>query len=326
MGKDYYGILGVGREATENEVKKAYRKMAQKYHPDKTGGSTEATEKFKLISEAYQVLSDPKKKEVYDQYGEEGLKQSGPGGEGAHFRDPMDIFSMFFGGGGGRGGMGGMGGLDGMFGGGMGGGMGGMGEGMFGMGGNGGMFGGMGGGRRKGATINRDLPCTLEELFNGAEKRLKITRKRIVNQRLTAAEKILTINIKPGWKAGTKITFAGEGDEDQRTTPADIVFTIREKPHATFKREGDNLVYPVTLPLVNALSGCKLTVTTIDGRTVSVPVPSVIAPGRRHVVSGEGMPITKQPGRRGDLILEFAVRFPASLTDEQIFAVKAALG
>ncbi|KAG9392413.1 DnaJ domain [Carpediemonas membranifera] len=311
-GADYYSILEVGRDASESEIKKAYRKLAAKFHPDRNK-EPGAEDMFKKVSEAYQVLSDPEKKKIYDKYGEEGLKSDLPSGQpfNANFRDPRDLFSMFFGGLGGDdsgfGGMGGFGGPDPF------------------------NFGGFGGGFRrprqaeKQPPIMQSLPCTLEELFHGTQKRFKITRKRFTPNRsaLTNEETILTIDVKPGWKAGTKITFANEGDEGPGILPADMVFTIVEKPHATFKREKNDLVYRLDVPLVNALCGCKITVETLDGRQLKVPVTTVIPPGYRYHVPGEGMPVSRSPGMRGDLILEFAVIFPESVTPDQKQALQA---
>ncbi|KIY95179.1 putative DnaJ subfamily B member 6 [Monoraphidium neglectum] len=214
MGKDYYAILGVSKGSDENELKKAYRKLAMKWHPDKNPDDRAAAEaKFKDVSEAYEVLSDPQKREIFDRHGEEGLKNGGfgggggGGGGGAHFgRSPEELFAEIFGG------MGGMGGNPFGFGGPMGA-MGGMGGDPFGgMGGMGGPFGGMGGmggmggrpqGPRKDPPIEVKLACTLEELYSGTTKKMKINRQTSNGR----AEEILEIHIRPGWKKGTKITF-----------------------------------------------------------------------------------------------------------------------
>lgn len=360
----YYKVLGIPRDADDAAIKAAYRKMALKHHPDRNiGKQDEATKKFKAVSEAYEVLSDKDKRAVYDRYGEEGLKGGGspqagagagggggaPGGGGS-FRsggmpggmrfeasDPASVFAQFFssfggedGGSGGMGGMpfgrmgsmGGMGGMPGM------GGMGGMG-GMPGMGGMGGMpgMGGMGGrgggGAGPQAPIKRQIALSLEDLYTGVTKRVKVTRQRSGRPE----EKVLEIVVKPGWKAGTAVTFEHEGDETGAggPPPADIVFVIGEKPHERFKREGNNLVYSARLPLVDALAGCTLTVQTLDGRSLSVPVAGVVAPGSSQTVRGEGMPISRTPDKRGDLIVKFDITFPRSLTEEKKRAVRAAL-
>ncbi len=315
MNRDYYNILGISRNADETEIKRAYRKMAQKYHPDKTGSSPEATEKFKAVSEAYQVLSVPERKGVYDQFGEEGLKGGMPtggpgenvGGHYTNFKDPFELFRQFFGT-----------------------------EAPTDM-------------RRSNLlatdadntadrfheqpqptqppAVQRDLVCTLEELYHGTTKRLRITRQRYSASRtsLAPSEKMVTIDVKPGWKPGTVITFKGEGDEGPGIVPSDVVFTVREAPHDRFRRQGADLVFPVTVPLVDALNGCRVAVETLDGRILSIPVTAVVASGYCHRVTGEGMPISKQPGKRGDLLLEFAVTFPQYLDPEQKGLIAKAL-
>ena len=282
MGKDYYKILGCAKGASDDELKKAYRKMALKYHPDKNK-SPGAEEKFKEIAEAYDVLSDPKKKEIYDKYGEEGLKGGAPGGGGGSapggfqgtytfHGDPHETFRMFFGDenpfanfffqsngpGGGQGtqrmfnfshGGDAMDIDDDPFGG-----FGGFGQGMHGMpGGMGGMGGQRAGQRRKhqDPPVVHDLQVSLEDIFKGAKKKMKITRK-VLNpdgQSSRMEEKVLTIDIKPGWKAGTKITFPKEGDQTPNNVPADIVFVLKDKPHANFVRQGSDLKYKARISL-----------------------------------------------------------------------------
>ena len=272
MGKDYYKILGVPRDATEDQIKKGYRKMALKYHPDKNK-SPNAEEKFKEISEAYDVLSDKDKKIVYDKYGEEGLKAGGggggSGGPGFHYTyqgDPRQTFKMFFGDenpfesffsfGGPSGSrqtftFGGPGGHEHMetddddpfanFGR----------PGFSNFGGMGGGGGGMPRRKQQDSAIVKDLQVSLEDIYKGTTKKLKITRK-VLNPdgRSTRTEdKILTIDVKPGWKAGTKITFPKEGDQTPNNVPADIVFVIKDKPHPVFTRDGTDIKYKATISL-----------------------------------------------------------------------------
>jgi len=268
MGKDYYKILGVEKSASDEEIKKAYRKMALKYHPDKNK-SPGAEEKFKEIAEAYDVLSDPKKRKMFDQFGEDGLKGGGTSGgpsDGTYtytFQgDPKEMFRMFFGDGNGMdddpfGGM-----LGGMFGSrGMNGGLSKMFFSTTGMGGPEQMdidddnFGGFSkrrvgsfrqrGKKRQDPTITRDLPVSLEDVLHGTAKRMKVTRKVLSDdgQSLSSEEKILTIDVRPGWKAGTRITFAREGDQVPGSVPADIVFVVSDKPHPQFQRDGSDIKY-----------------------------------------------------------------------------------
>ncbi|CDP15871.1 unnamed protein product [Coffea canephora] len=345
MGLDYYKILGVDKKATDDDMKKAYRKLAMKWHPDKNpNNKKDAEAKFKQISEAYDVLSDPQKRAVYDQYGEEGLKGGVPppdtaGGPGSatffstgggptsfrfNPRSPDDIFSEIFG----FSGFGGMGGGSGM---------------------RGSRFGGMfddsmfssfeGGGSgpggsmhqqtiRKAPAIEQNLPCTLEELYKGTTKKMKISREVLDTNsgKIMPVEEILTINIKPGWKKGTKITFPDKGNELPGVAPADLVFIIDEKPHRVFTREGNDLIVTQKVSLTEALTGYTAHLTTLDGRNLTIPVTSVIHPTYEEVVRGEGMPLPKDPSKKGNLRIKFDIKFPARLTASQKAGIKELLG
>nr|XP_020511666.1 dnaJ homolog subfamily B member 1-like [Labrus bergylta] len=332
MGKDYYDILGIKRGASEDDIKKAYRKQALRYHPDKNK-SPGAEEKFKEIAEAYDVLSDPKKKDIYDRFGEEGLKGGGPpGGSGGpgtfsySFQgDPHVIFEEFFGG---RNPFGQFFGAR----------NGGMEEDMdtddpfahFGMGGAG-MGGfprsfssGMGGMGMNSSVVKKqqdppvvhDLQVTLEEVLSGCTKKMKISRKRLNPDRRTVRteDKILEVQIKKGWKEGTKITFPKEGDERPTNIPADVVFVLKDKPHPIFKRDGSDIVYTAKISLRDALCGCSINAPTLEGRTVTVTATDIVHPGMKRHISGEGLPHPKRPDRRGDLIVEYEVKFPERLS------------
>lgn len=265
MGKDYYKVLGVSRSATEEELKKAYRKLALKYHPDKNKENG-AEEKFKEIAEAYEVLSDKKKRDIFDKYGEAGLKgevpnagphpgqnftwhyHGDPNATFQHFFGTQDPFNnMFFNGFHGAGPRPGFRGAEPMdidhddFG--------------FGNGFTNGHPGFPGHPRthrkRQDAPVLHDLKVSLEDLLKGCTKKMKISR-RVLNPdgRTTRTEdKVLDINVKPGWKEGTKITFPREGDQLPNTIPADIVFTLKNKPHPTFQRDGSHLVYKAKISL-----------------------------------------------------------------------------
>jgi len=356
MGKDYYNILGVSKAATDDELKKAYRKMALKYHPDKNQ-SPGAEEKFKEIGEAYDVLSDPKKRRIYDQYGEEGLKggMGGGGGSGgmesgspfanggftySYHGDPRATFDQFFGtsnpfdmffGGGMPGGQQqqkqGFGNVEGMdidldslLG------MGGM-RGM--PGGGGGMpfrsntFHSGGGSKRvQDPVIERDLPVSLEDISKGVTKKMKISR-RVYEEtgEIKMEEKVLQINVKPGWKAGTKVTFAKEGDRIPGKIPADITFVIRDKAHPTFTREESNLVYTHKIDLRDSLCGATVQVPLLQrdknapAKSVSLDLKNeVIKPSTTKRIQGEGLPFPKDNSRKGDLLVKFDIQFPERIS------------
>ncbi|XP_078429092.1 uncharacterized protein LOC144701221 [Wolffia australiana] len=341
MGLDYYQILQVDRSAKDDDLKKAYRKLAMKWHPDKNpSNKKEAEAKFKQISEAYEVLSDPQKRAVYDQYGEEGLKgqvpppgaggpsyySSGDGQTAYHFnpRNAEDIFAEFFGfsnpfgGGGGPAGMRGgsrFGGMPSMFG-----------DDVFGS-----MFRGGEGPMpsqqpRKAAPIEKNLPCSLEDLYKGTTKKMKISRDILDASGKTArVEEILAIEVKPGWKKGTKITFPEKGNEQPNIIPSDLVFIIDEKPHEVFKRDGNDLVATQKITLAQALTGCTIQIKTLDGRMLSIPITNIIHPAYEEIVPREGMPLPKDPSKRGNLRVKFTIKFPTRLNPDQKASVKKLL-
>ncbi|XP_022101740.1 dnaJ homolog subfamily B member 5-like [Acanthaster planci] len=327
MGKDYYKTLGIDRNATEDQIKKAYRKMALKYHPDKNK-SKGAEDKFKEISEAYEVLSDKEKRSIFDKYGEEGLKGGGGPAPGSgsfkswtYHGDPNATFQSFFGGQdpfkifmnfGGQGGSGhhrtvfSTGGdpmeIDDDFG-----------FPGFGMSGMTGMP--QRGAKRQDPSVHHDLRVSLEDINTGCVKKMKISRQ-VLNpdgRSTKLEEKVLEINVKPGWKAGTKITFPKEGDQYPDRIPADIVFTLKDKPHQYFKRDGSNLHYKAKISLKEALTGTTLRVPSIKGGTISLPCREIIKPSSVKRVSGEGLPYPKQPSKRGDMHVSFDVAFPEYL-------------
>ncbi len=324
MGKDYYKILEIPRDSTGDQIKKAYRKQALRWHPDKNADNRAAAEeKFKDVAEAYDVLSDDQKRAVYDQYGEEGLKGAGPqppppsGGPappgGFNYRfagDPRDIFSQFFKSSfnrsesfGDRGGF-----DDDMF------------KEMFGARPGGGVSSSVGQKR----PVTFELNLSLEELYKGCTKRLKIKRASRSVQR--EAEKILEIPVTAGWKSGTKITFESEGDEIGNSGRfQDVVFVVREKRHPLFARDGSNLIHRATIPRRDALTGFMFEIPTLDGRTIRQRIEGVVKPDSSRIIPGEGMPISKQPGRRGDLIVTFDVIFPTTLSESQKESIRRIL-
>jgi len=332
MGKNYYAILGIEKNASQEDIKKAYRKSALKWHPDKNRErQEEASEKFREIAEAYDVLSDQEKKRIYDQFGEEGLKGgprpeegppgNGPGGPshgGFSYQfsgDPNDIFARFFKDSFQRSSSFGESPFEdagGLFGGGMFP-MGGMAMGPMGMGMN--MSGGSAAsgehGRKRPAMF--DLHCSLEDLYNGTTRKLKVKRTSTSLKR--ADDAVLEIAIKPGWKPGTKVTFQGEGDEFGNSGQAqDVVFVIREKRHPLYTREGSNLLHHRKIPLVDALTGFKFDLPHLEpDKTLRIAVNEIVTPTYTKVVKGKGMPSSKDPAEKGDLVVTFDIVYPKEL-------------
>nr|GEV04888.1 DnaJ homolog subfamily B member 4 [Tanacetum cinerariifolium] len=269
-------VSGEDRTANDDDLKKAYRKLAMKWHPDKNpNNKEEAKAKFVQISEAYQVLSDPQKKSLYDQHGEEGLKempQSDSNSKNAQTAE--DIFEEFFG------------------------------SSVF-------EFDTTGVGRSarfqsdagktfdnkfrgsynqgNGATIPKKPPpvenkmlCSLEELYNGSTRKMKILRTVVdANGKLTPQTEVLTIDVKPGWKKGTKITFPDKGNQQLHQLPADLVFIVDEKPHEFFKRDGNDLSINCKVTLAEALKGTTMNIMTLDQRDLAISKTAL-----RHALDG----------------------------------------
>ncbi|KAH8248491.1 hypothetical protein KR026_001596 [Drosophila bipectinata] len=328
MTKDFYKILGIGRGASDDEVKKAYRKLALRYHPDKNRHS-HAEERFKEVAEAYEVLSDKKKRDLYDKYGEEGLRHgcsdhhshhsggqsSGSSGLGsgqgsysyqfhgdpratfAQFFGSMDPFTMFFDE------------MEHVF----------MSDDDFPLGRCGRM--------QQDPPIEHELPVCLEDIANGCTKRMKISRLSISSSGVARKEnKVLNFEVRPGWKSGTKVIFRKEGDQLPNRIPADIVFIIRDKPHPIFRREGSDLHYTAQISLKQALCGVELQVPTLQGEPLSFQTQGeIIKPNSSHRFQGKGLPCPKEPSRRGAIVLSFAIKFPESLSKAVIASLASML-
>ncbi|GKC98656.1 DnaJ homolog subfamily B member 1, partial [Tanacetum coccineum] len=144
--------------------------------------------------------------------------------------------------------------------------------------------------------------------------------------KIGTVEEILTIEIKPGWKKGTKVTFPEKGNQEPGIIAADLIFIIDEKPHEVFKREGNDLIINQEILLLEALTGKTIDLTTIDGRNILIPVTEIVKPGYELIVPNEGMPISKEPRKKGNLIIKFDVRYPKRLTSEQKSDLKRVLG
>ncbi|EQC34342.1 hypothetical protein SDRG_08114 [Saprolegnia diclina VS20] len=307
---DYYEILGVVRGASDQDIKKAYRKLAMKWHPDKNKANRdEAQNKFHEISEAYDVLSDPEKRAVFDQHGYDGLRNGVPNADGDardgysfNDRQAEDIFAKFFG--------------------------------------SNNPFSDFGFGdtlpfssalKKKGPekspSIVRDIECTLDELFHGgATKKVSVSRVRFHGPDLKEEIKVFFIKVQPGWAAGTKVTFAGEGTETKELSAGDVVFSITEAPHSTFRRVKHDLIYVAKIKLADALADCCVQVPTLDGRQLPISCNEVIAPKSEKRIKGEGMPIPDTENGRGDLVLQFDILFPKYLTTLQKTALIKILG
>ena len=138
-------------------------------------------------------------------------------------------------------------------------------------------------------------------------------------------QEILKIDIKPGWKKGTKITFPEKGNQEPGVTPADLTFVVDEKPHPVYTRDGNDLIFEKKVSLIDALTGVTVSLTTLDGRNLTIPVLDIVKPGHEIVIPNEGMP-TKEPLKRGDLRVRFEILFPSRLTSEQKSDLKRVLG
>lgn len=322
-GKDFYKVLDVSPDSNEDEIKKAYRKLALKFHPDKNSDA-EAEDRFKEIAEAYEILNDPKKRNIYDQFGEEGLK-NGMSSQGNLFRsnfhnDSHASFSSFF-----HGSdhfdilfgqddddlfnpfrrftfsrVGGYSHEDGVW---------------------------KGQRHRQGKAEEHDLLVSLEEVMHGCTKRVKITRKRLSpdGRSMRSEDKVLNVVVKKGWKAGTKITFPREGDETPNSGPSDITFILKDQEHPDYRRDGPNIVYTAKITLKEALCGCTINVPTLDSRMMPLPCSDIIKPGTVRRLRGEGLPLPKSPSQRGDLVVEFQVVFPDRIPPQSREIIKHSL-
>ncbi|KAL6768111.1 hypothetical protein ACKKBF_B37850 [Auxenochlorella protothecoides x Auxenochlorella symbiontica] len=338
MGKDYYAVLGVRRGCDDEcELKKAYRRLAMKFHPDKTQlDKQDCEQRFKEVMEAYEVLSDARKKAAYDRWGDAGVSgthtaffatafSASPGDTPSAKRPhpcpassafagfaacssafqhnfQQEFFSTF---------------SD--------------------------MFSGdapqagqpCAPGRafpgaaappvlKKDAAIEVPLHCTLEELYQGTTKRMRVDRAVPTVESATGrCSEVLTVQVMPGWRAGTRVTFPEKGDVRPGRIPADVVFVVEERPHPSYVRDGADLVYTHRLALVDALCGCTALVPTLDGRELALSVQGVVAQGAERLIPGEGMPLGA--GARGDLRVRFDVQFPPALDAGAREMLRAAL-
>ncbi|KAL2934833.1 DnaJ protein ERDJ3B [Bienertia sinuspersici] len=361
--KTYYDVLQVPKGASEDQIKRAYRKLALKYHPDKNQGNEEANKKFAEINNAYEILSDSEKRSIYDRYGEEGLKQHaasggrGGGGGGMNFGDIFSqdekncvssgdtprlrglwflVVSLL--GSGGRGSNSDHG------------------------------YRFFGGGMEeeeekivKGDDVIVDLEASLEDLYMGGT--LKVWREKNVikpasgkrncncrnevyhrqigpgmyqqiteqvcdkcpNVKFEREGYSLTVDIEKGMKDGQEITFYEDGEPEIDGEAGDLKFRIRTATHDVFNRDGNDLRTTVTITLVQALVGFEKTIKHLDGHLVNIGSEGVTKPKQVRKYKGEGMPLHLS-NKKGDLYVTFEVLFPTSLTAEQKAKIKEILG
>ena len=292
MSEDYYKILGVQKTASGKEIKKAYRKLAMKYHPDHTKGDKGAEEKFKKISEAYAVLSDKEKRKEYDTFGSEGFRQRFSQEDIFRGFDFGDIFREFgFGGGDfSRGGSGGR-------------------RYSFGAGSPFNFSGAQQPGQAKGSDLVYELPLTLREVATG-------TSKVITFQHQGRSEN-LTVKIPKGLIAGKKLRLAGKGNPSPYGGPAGNLY-IKSKvlDDQVFSSEKYDLYINRELKLTEALLGTTVSVPTIDDKQLSLKIPPGTKPGTKMRLSGHGLPDMKD-NKKGDLYVRIQLKIPQGLNEEQ---------
>lgn len=337
MKEDYYDILGITKSASAADIKKAYRKKAIEYHPDKNPGDPKAEEMFKKAAEAYEVLSDPDKKARYDQYGHQAFEGGGFGGGGMNMEDIFSQFGDIFGG---------------AFGGGFGG------------------FGGFGGGQRrmKGSNLRIRVKLTLEEIANGVDKKIKVKRKKqapgttyttcstcnghgqvtkiqntILGRMQTAAtcstcggsgqiidykpagsdasgmmlsEETVSIKIPAGVVDGMQLKVSGKGnDAPGNGIAGDLLVAIEEEAHPFLQREGDNLHFDLYISISEAVLGTSKEIETVTGK-VRIKIEPGSQSGKILRLRNKGIPSINGYGT-GDLLVHVNVWTPKSLTKEQ---------
>ncbi len=307
---DYYKILGVNKNATKDEIKKAYRKLALKFHPDRTKGDKVAEEKFKQANEAYAVLSDDEKRRQYDTYGSADFHQRFSQEDIFRNSDICSILREFVVNFGGMGGgfktsfrTSGMGGSP--F------------DAFFQQSGGGCRSGTCGGGFQqqrpvKGNDLTMELPVSLNEVLTGAEKVISVGR----------TGNRVSVKIPLGIESGKKLRVSGRGEPSPAGGPAgDLYLLIRVQSHALFKREESNLVVERQVPFSSAVLGAEISVPTLGGKQLKVKVPPGIQEHARLRLKGRGLPMGPH-GPRGDLLVQVAIQVPKNISPEQEKLIK----
>eukprot|EP01062_Namystynia_karyoxenos_P063071 TRINITY_DN55894_c0_g1_i1.p1 TRINITY_DN55894_c0_g1~~TRINITY_DN55894_c0_g1_i1.p1 ORF type:complete len:356 (+),score=118.27 TRINITY_DN55894_c0_g1_i1:104-1069(+) len=306
MSRNYYDLLGLTMDAQNEDIAKAFRKMSIKYHPmlNQDSGRSDCARKFAMVAEAFEVLSNPKLRAIFDLYGEDGLKEGGTGAFGVPggYRfsgDPDLVFKSFFGVANPFGNIGDFGASD---------------PSLFKL--------GCDPSRQQPQCASKKLTieCPLEEFYSGARKELVITNAHLGEDGQPAkstSKTKLTWDLAPGTPPSTRVRFDRKGTTRAGYDPGDVLVDVLQEPHERFLREGDNLVHTKHISLEDALCGFHIEVETLDHRRLRLFVNDVVDPNYTKVVAGEGMPHLSDPSQKGDLILRFDVAFPPYLTEAQ---------
>ncbi len=287
--KDFYQLLGVSKSSSPDEIKKSYRKLAMQYHPDKNPGNKKAEEKFKEISEAYEVLSDAEKKKNYDQFGHAdgnpfsgagGFNRGGPRPNGSNMGgDPFaDIFGDLFGGGGGAN-----------------------------------PFGGARSRQQaaRGSDLRYTLGVSFEEVYSGAEKVVSFMRQN--GSKEEAAK--LSVSVPPGVKEGQRLKLSNEGDKPSGVPAGDLYVIINIQEHLLFKREEHDVLLDMPVTYTDAILGAEVEVPTLAGK-VQIKIPSGTHSGQTLRLKGKGFPKLGGIGN-GDMLLRLIVDTPAKINSRQ---------
>lgn len=302
--RDYYEVLGVKKNASEDEIKKAYRKLAMKYHPDRNpGNKQEAEERFKEINEAYAVLSDKQKRQQYDQFGPSGFSQRYSQEDIFRGFDINDVLGSIFGRMGGRGGRVRFGGgFEDLFGGGRGRQAPDFGDFYAGQG-----FPTEGPSSGKGQDVESEINLTFEEAALGAEKKVRLSQN--------GRQEDITVKIPPGIASGKKLRLAGKGGRGMGGPAGDVYLRVNVGEHPFFKREGSDIVLDKDVNLTDAILGTTIEVPTLEG-TKRIKVPPGTQSNSRIRLKGFGLPRIPGGGK-GDEYVRILIRYPKNLNDRQ---------